>query len=203
MPPSSEPPVFWIFAGPNGSGKSTAYARTNPEGEARPFWIINPDALTLEIVSREGLTVGDANLEAVKRLEAWLEATVLVHRSLGVETVLSTSKYRRLVTLAKSRGYRINLFYVILDSPQRNVERVRRRFAAGGHDVPEQKIVDRYWRSLEQMPWFLDQADRAWINDNSGAEVVLVAEKENGVVHLYNETIPAVVRAIRSVQQTG
>ena len=101
------------------------------------------------------LGVQAANLAAVQRLEAWLEATLCVHQSGGVETVLSTEKYRRLVLLAKSLGFTFHLFYVMLNSPELSIERVRARVLAGGHDVPPDKIVDRYWRSLAQMPWFL------------------------------------------------
>ena len=123
-------------------------------------------------------------MAAVQRIEAWLEASIEAHQSVGVETVLSTPKYRRLVELAKQRAFEVNLIYVLLDSPQRNVERVRLRVAKGGHSVPEDKIVDRYARSLQQLPWFLDAADRAWIYDNSGASPKLVADKASGVVSL-------------------
>jgi predicted ABC-type ATPase len=198
--PSSEAPEFWIFAGPNGSGKSTAYSRVRTTGKGKPFWIVNPDLLTLDLVERENLPQFDANVAAVTRLEEWLKATIMVHRSLGVETVLSTDKYRKIVTLAKERGFAVNLFYVVLDSPQRNVERVRNRVESGGHDVPEQKIIERYWRSLQQMPWFLNQADNAWVYDNSGAELVLLAEKRKCVIYLHNgDAIPAVAEAVRSI----
>ena len=37
---------------------------------------------------------------AVRRIEAWLETSIKAHQTVGVETVLSTGKYRRLVTAA-------------------------------------------------------------------------------------------------------
>jgi len=196
--PSSGPAQFWIFAGPNGSGKSTAYAHLQPERRDVPFWIVNPDLLTLQIQEREGLTLDEANIQAVTRLEAWLEATIRVHRSLGVETVLSTPKYRRVVSLAKQHGFAIRLVYVVLNSPELNVERVRARVARGGHDVPEHKIIERYWRSLEQLPWFLRHADTAQVLDNSGETVELIAEKVDGMVRLHRSTIPAVAAAIKA-----
>ncbi len=197
-PPSETQPEFWIFAGPNGSGKSTFYRGADPEVGSRPFWIVNPDLLTLSIKKREGLALDAANLAAVQRLEAWLEATIDVHRSIGVETVLSTPKYQRLVTHAKTRGFLVRLIYVVLDSPERNIERVHARIERGGHAVPEHKIIERYWRSLEQLPWFLRQADEARIYDNSGAEPVLIAEKSESTVRQHPHVIPAVVRAIEA-----
>lgn len=178
--PSSDPPIFWIFGGPNGSGKSTAYSSAQLEDVISRIWIVNPDLLTARLQAAERLSLPDANLAAVERLETWLEATLRVHRSVGVETVLSTAKYRRLVALAKSLGFRFHLFYVALNSPRLNVERVALRVLKGGHDVPATKIEQRYWRSLEQLPWFLDAADAAEVYDNSGAEPRLVGRKEAG-----------------------
>jgi len=200
-PPSEVQPQFWIFAGPNGSGKSTFYSGADPEVGSRPFWIVNPDLLTLSIQKREGLSLDDANLAAVQRLEAWLQATIDVHCSIGVETVLSTPKYRRLVTHAKTRGFLVRLIYVVLDSPERNIERVHARVERGGHAVPERKIVERYWRSLEQLPWFMSQADEARIYDNSGAEPVLIAAKSGDVVRRHRHAIPAVAQAIEAASR--
>lgn len=141
-----------------------------------------------------------ANLEAVRRIEAWLEASIATHQTIGVETVLSTPKYRRLVEKAKQRGFEVQLIYVLLDSPQRNVERVRLRVKKGGHSVPEDKIIERHARSLEQMPWFLEQADRAWIYDNSGASPKLIAEKSAGVITLDEDALPAIVEAVDKIR---
>lgn len=105
-----------------------------------------------------------------------------MHKSIGVETVLSTDKYRPVVDAAKSKGYQVWFIYVLLDTPDRNVEPVRLRVARGGHDVPESKVRERYIRSLAQMPWFIEAADRAWVYDNSGASPDLIARKENGVL---------------------
>ena len=183
-PPSVERPFFMVIAGPNGSGKSSTYKSSDLESDGRTIWIINPDLLTTRIQAVEGLDLITANLQAVKRIEAWLESSIDAHQTVGVETVLSTPKYRRLVARAKALGYEFRLMYVILDTPARNVERVRLRVSKGGHDVPEDKILARHKRSLDQLPWFLEQADQAWIYDNSGAKPHLVGEKIKGVVTL-------------------
>jgi predicted ABC-type ATPase len=46
-----------------------------------------------------------------------------------------------------------------------NVERVQLRVVQGGHAVVEERIRARRERSFRQLPWFLDQADRALIFD--------------------------------------
>lgn len=189
-------PKLWIVAGPNGSGKSTLYDLTLIDDFGRSVWIINPDQLTQRIIDQEGLGRPDANREAVERIMEWLQASLRTHQTVGVETVLSTGKYRPLVEAAKASGFEIRLIYVMLRSPELNIERVRLRVARGGHDVPHDKIKDRFERSLAQMPWFLEAADQAYIFDNSGAEPRLVAEKGTDGKVLLDPDAPERLRAV-------
>jgi predicted ABC-type ATPase len=189
-----------IVAGPNGSGKSSVYQDTDIEAGGRSVWIVNPDLLTVRIRDVEGMAIDDANRAAVTRIEAWLEASIDVHKSIGVETVLSTPKYRRLVSHAKAKGFLVWLIYVVLDSPERNVERVKLRVKKGGHAVDDDKIRARYFRSLEQFPWSLEQADRAWIYDNSAAIPKQIGEKADGVISLDEGALPAIFDAVATIR---
>lgn len=192
-----ERPVLWIVAGPNGSGKSTLYDQTDIEDFGKSVWIINPDLLTARIREVEKLRLNDANLAAVKRIEKWLKASIEAHRTVGVETVLSTPKYRRLVRKAKERKFEIRLIYVLLNSPDLSVERVRLRVKKGGHHVPPAKVRGRYHRSLEQLPWFMRAADKAYFFDNSGATPVMIALKDDKGCYLLNTaTMPPIKEAI-------
>jgi predicted ABC-type ATPase len=171
------PPRLWIVAGPNGCGKSTAYARSDVAEFDGSVWIVNPDLLTRRLQSGESLDPQAANLAAVKRIETWLDASIGVHQTIGVETVLSTPKYRKLVLKAKERGFDVRFIYVYVDTVERQLERIRLRVAKGGHDVPPEKVAARRTRSFEQFAWFFWEADQAWVFDNSGAEPRLVAGK--------------------------
>ena len=196
-----EQPVFLLVAGPNGSGKSSVYEDTDIEAEGRSVWINNPDFLTARIQQVEGLRQREANLQAVIRIEAWLDASFEIHKSVGVETVLSRAKYRRLVTKAKGLGYAVWLIYVLLDGPDRCIERVKLRVRKGGHPVDPADVRKRFTRSLhEQFPWFLEQADRAWIYDNSGAEPRRIGEKRDGVIMLGEGALPIVVEAVARIK---
>jgi predicted ABC-type ATPase len=207
-PKKSGAPVFWLIAGPNGSGKSSLYGsnRVSIYGESnitdfsRSFWIINPDLLTSRIRSFERLSLQKANKAAVERIYAWLETSINAHQSVGVETVLSTGKYRRLVLAAKKRGFEIRLIYVILDSPDLNVKRVLMRVKKGGHGVPEQKVRERWHRSLRQLPWFLNQADRALLFDNS-KKLRIIGRKEGGTVVLDPSAPPAIQKVVGQLRR--
>lgn len=146
-----------------------------------------------------------ANLEAVIRIEKWLQTSVEAYQTVGVETVLSTPKYRHLVIEAKKKGFEIRLLYVLLDDVEKNVARVRSRVETGGHNVPEEKIRGRYTRSLRQLPWFLNQADKALIFDNSGGKGKqrLMASKEEDVVTIYPSAFAEIRRILVSMPIRG
>jgi predicted ABC-type ATPase len=169
-PRKPDRPVLWIVAGPNGSGKISFYNRTDIEGWGGSVWIINPDLLTQQIVEREGLALDDANLAAVQRIEHWLYRSIEVYQTIGVETVLSSPKYRALIDSARQRGFEIRIIYIVLRSADLQRERVRIRVSEGGHDVPLEKIGERRKRSFEQLAWFIEQADVCYMYDNSTGE---------------------------------
>lgn len=171
-------PRLWIVAGPNGCGKSTIYARSDVAEFDGSVWIINPDLLTKRLQAEEAFDLATANLEAVRRIEAWLDTSIDVHQTIGVETVLSTPKYRRLVTKARERRFDVRFIYIYVDTLERQLERIRFRVAKGGHDVPADKVAARRARSFLECPWFFWNAHQAWIFDNSGAEPKLVGWKE-------------------------
>ncbi|MCD0422119.1 zeta toxin family protein [Rubrivivax sp. JA1024] len=189
-------PKLWIVAGPNGSGKSSVYTDTDIEDFGGSVWIINPDLLTARIATVERLRQRAANIAAVTRIYAWLEASIAAYQTIGVETVLSTGKYRELVLQARRNGFEIRLIYVLLRSVDLNIERVKLRAAKGGHHVPATKIRARRLRSLDQLPWFLRHADRAWIFDNSGASPAQIAVKAGNTIKLDPAALPEVKAAI-------
>lgn len=176
-PRRPDKPIFWIVAGPNGSGKSSLYNRTDIEGWGGSVWIINPDLLTSKIIESEAMELVVANRAAVERVERWLEASIDAYQTIGVETVLSTPKYRRLVTLAKERGFDVRMIYVVLASASLQLERIRHRVAEGGHDVPPDKVIDRRGRPFDQLCWFATEVDQLFIFDNSSGRPDLVALK--------------------------
>ncbi len=169
------------------------------EAPAGSIWIINPDELSKRIAAHEHLPLNpDANIEAITRIEAWLYASIATHQTVGVETVLSTGKYRALVDAAHGQGFRVRLIYVFLRSADLNVERVRIRVSKGGHDVAEASIRDRRRRSFEQLSWFFEHADQVDIYDNTAAEPELVVSKADGDLTIYGALIPELSAALEA-----
>lgn len=171
------------------------YRKTDIAGWSGSVWIINPDLLTADIVAHERLDLAAANLAAVERIENWLNVSIDVYQTIGVETVLSSPKYRVLVERAQAQGFDVRMIYVLLNTVERQIARVRGRVAEGGHAVPEDKIRSRRTRSFEQLAWFADKVDMLTIFDNSDGDPTLIAAKKRpGTIEWY-EPLPAGLRA--------
>lgn len=100
--------------------------------------------------------------------------------SFTFETVMSAPAKVDFLCAAREQGFRTYLYYVATEDPEINVSRVAHRVSMGKHAVPKDKIVSRYYRSLELLPAAVSCADRAYVFDNSGSERVWVAEITNG-----------------------
>lgn len=98
-------------------------------------------------------------------------------RLFSFETVLSHSSKIDFFRNAKERGWEVYLYFVATEDPYINVARVKDRVDKGGHDVPLENIIDRYWRSLGNLYPALKYCRRAYIFDNSTEDMLLIAEK--------------------------
>ncbi|MCM2348155.1 MAG: hypothetical protein NDI95_16245 [Acidovorax soli] len=96
--------------------------------------------------------------------------------SFTFETVMSARAKVEFFCRARQQGFRTYLYYVATEDPEINISRVAHRVRMGKHDVPRDKIVERYHRSLALLADAVTCADRAYLFDNSGSERVWVAE---------------------------
>lgn len=114
--------------------------------------------------------------------------------SFTLETVMSSPDKVALLEKAQHLGYRTYLYYVATDDPEINISRVRSRVRQGGHDVPEDKIVSRYGRSLDLLMDAIRHSNRAYIFDNSTHEQARtwLAEVTNGkILEMKTDQMPA------------
>lgn len=100
--------------------------------------------------------------------------------SFSQETVFSHPSKVAALAKAHEAGYRTYLYYVATDDAGINADRVVRRYAQGGHDVPPEKIAARYERSLANIASALPYLSRAFFFDNSNAEMRYLASYEAG-----------------------
>ena len=149
-------PTLFVVAGPNGCGKSTLTRTARfPGVEA-----IDPDAILRGL---ETGVPGQAAREALRRRRTALRAG----RAHLLETTLSGTGVLRHMEAARTAGYRIELHYVSLESPDQALYRIRNRVALGGHDVPEPDVRRRFARSLANLPAAIARSDEARLYDNT------------------------------------
>jgi predicted ABC-type ATPase len=98
----------------------------------------------------------------------FLRQKLLVQKvSFTFETVMSHPGKVELLAKAQQAGYRTYLYFVATDDPDINISRVRSRVKLGGHGVPEDRIVKRYYRSLDLLMEAIRVSNRAYVFDNS------------------------------------
>uniref|UniRef100_UPI003F587336 zeta toxin family protein n=1 Tax=Pseudomonas helvetica TaxID=3136738 RepID=UPI003F587336 len=114
--------------------------------------------------------------------------------SFTFETVMSSPDKVELLTEARDAGYRVYVYYVATADPEINVARVAYRVSQGGHNVPPEKIRERYWRSLGLLSDAILVSNRAYIFDNSdeGSEgLTQIAEITDGeLIEIKSDTQP-------------
>lgn len=116
--------------------------------------------------------------------------------SFTFETVMSHRAKIDFLLQAQRVGYRTYLYFIATDDPAINISRVRTRVKLGGHDVPEDKIVERYYRSLDLLFDAIHYTNRAYIFDNSidsasGKESWLAEITDSNRLELKTSQIPA------------
>lgn len=165
MPPGQEnEPLLWIIGGPNGSGKSTYYKSFISKHLTLPF--INADHIAVELLGRHPKNELEMR-RALKETEKRRAACFRQRRSFVMETVFSHPSKLELIRQAKSMGYMVRLSVICTRDPRLNVARVGDRITEGGHDVPLQKILDRYERALPLLAQACREANWAVVMDNT------------------------------------
>ncbi len=89
-------------------------------------------------------------------------------KKLSFETVFSHQGKVEIMKKAIKEGYKVYLYFVSTEHPEINVYRVKVvRVGKKGHDVDENKIKSRYYRSMELMFEAAQNCYQAYFFDNS------------------------------------
>jgi predicted ABC-type ATPase len=82
------------------------------------------------------------------------------------ETVFSHESKLALIAEAQQQGFLVMLLIVCVDDPKHLLKRVANRFIEGGHDVPVERILARYPRTLANLAVAVRIADIAVLYDS-------------------------------------
>jgi predicted ABC-type ATPase len=160
--------TFYLLAGPNGAGKSSLYRAALADGLLpADAEFVNADLY--EAAHLQHIAEPQQRSEAARAWADERRAQMLAQgRSFISETVFSHPSKLALIAQAQNANFAVVLLVVCLDKPERLIERVRQRISEGGHAVPEQRILDRYPRTLTHLREAVRQANLALLYDNPG-----------------------------------
>jgi predicted ABC-type ATPase len=158
-------PCLYVLAGTNGAGKSSLGGAMFRESGADYF---NPDEAALRLRSANpGVTQEEANSAAWRQGKRLLERAIFERLDFAFETTLGGHTIAGLLRQALSEKIEVRIWYVGLATPELHIARVRSRVAAGGHDIPEAKIRERYEKSVLNLVDLMPKLTELRVFDNS------------------------------------
>lgn len=139
--------TLYIVAGCNGAGKTTASITILPEIlNCKEFVNADEIAKGLSPFNPESVAI-DAGRLMLQRINILIEG----NDSFAIETTLSTRSYAKLVEQAHQRGFKVQLLFFWLPTPEHAIERVAQRVSEGGHNIPTDVIRRRYQSGIENL----------------------------------------------------
>jgi predicted ABC-type ATPase len=156
---------IYVLAGVNGAGKSSIGGAMFATA-GREFF--NPDVAAREALEESPeMTQAEANAWAWQEGRRLLEMSILTTQNFAFETTLGGKTIIRLLEQATTAGIEVRIWYVGLESVELHIARVRSRVAKGGHDIPEEKIRERYDRSRWNLLGLLPKLTELKLFDNT------------------------------------
>jgi predicted ABC-type ATPase len=184
---TSDRHTFWLIAGPNGVGKTTfAFKRLKAISGSIRF--VNLDEIARGLSPLEpGAAERDAARVALIRARQFITA----RETFSMETTLSGATHLELARQAKAAGMAFNLMYFSVRDPAICLERIARRVADGGHDVPREMVLRRFGRSFQRLREIVPMADLWRVYEASGAQPELAIEGRGREIVLRNADVLA------------
>ena len=164
---------LYLISGCNGAGKTTASYTILPEMlNCKEF--VNADEIA------RGLSPFNPEKVAIKAgrlMLSRINELISKGEDFAFETTLSTRSYVNTIKKAKEKGYFVTIVYFWLSSPELAIERVKIRVEEGGHNIPKEVIIRRYYSGIKNMfNLYIPIADFWMFIDNSKTPFEVLAE---------------------------
>jgi predicted ABC-type ATPase len=166
--------TLYIIAGANGSGKTTfakSFAKINN------LYFINADEIAKRLDKDD---ISKYKVKAGKIFFIQLQEHLLLDKSFIIETTLSGKYLIKYITEAKALNFEVSLIYLFLENPDSNIIRVKNRVLNGGHNVPQNDIIRRYYRSKNMFYYTYKNLVNQWsiyYNSNEVFEKIAINNK--------------------------
>jgi predicted ABC-type ATPase len=156
-------PVLYVLAGVNGAGKSSIGGHLLTQAGLAWF---NPDTFARELMAATGCAQDDANAAAWHEGMRRLDHAVSTGRSFAFETTLGGNSVPAKIRQATA-SHDVIIWFCGLASPEQHIARVRARAAVGGHDIPEDKIRERFRTAQANLIALMPDLAHLRVYDNS------------------------------------
>jgi predicted ABC-type ATPase len=169
----SKPPRCIVIAGPNGAGKTT-FAREFLPKDADVFHFVNADLIAGGL---SPLRPELAALASGRLVLAELDRLAKSRLDFALETTLSGHIYLGRLEQWKTAGYRVEIAFLRLASPQIALRRIAARVQQGGHNIPERDVLRRFergWANFQDL--YRPLADAWAVYDSSGTIPILIEQ---------------------------
>ena len=175
-----------IIAGPNGSGKTTFASEYLHSSEVSEY--ISADAIAAQLVPTPE-EFGKVRIQAGRLFFDEIHRLIETEKDFIVEVTLSGRGFQRIISELKDAGWTVTIVFLFLKSPETCIARVRNRVRAGGHHVPSEDIVRRFYRSKHNF-WHIYKTlvDQWYLFYNSGEHFQEVASGKGNQFMITNET---------------
>ncbi|TAM41815.1 MAG: ZTL protein [Burkholderiaceae bacterium] len=159
------PAHIYVLAGVNGAGKSSIGGAALL---ARGVPCFNPDLAARGLrQANPGMALETANGEAWETGRALLERALNHDLNFAFETTLGAHTMTDMLLAGAQDGAQVHVWFAGLSSPELHLQRVKERVQAGGHDIPEHKIRERYATSRSNLIKLLPALASLRVYDNS------------------------------------
>lgn len=157
-------PRIFVLAGVNGAGKSSVGgARIRQRGSN----YFNPDEAAVRFQTDFGCSLEEANARAWTAGKNLLEQAIAERTDHSFETTLGGNTIPQLLAHAADEGFDGRIWFVGLSSVAKHLARVRARVESGGHDIPEDKIRERWEGSRRNIIALMPRLTELRVFDNS------------------------------------
>ncbi len=165
---------LYIIAGANGSGKTT-FAKSF--AQIHGLYFINADEIAKELdpenITKHQVKAGRIFFEELNKRLSEKNAFI-------IETTLSGKYLVKYIKKAQESGFVVELLYLFLEKPETNISRVAVRVMSGGHHVPKDDIIRRFYRSQKMFfDVYKDLVDSWEVYYNSNETFEKIADTDN------------------------
>jgi len=159
------PARLFVLAGVNGAGKSSLGGAAIQASGAEFF---NPDVVAARLREQQpGLSAEQANGLAWTLGRRGLEKALADGLTYAFETTLGGNSIAKLLLEGARNGAQVHVWFAGLATPELHLRRIAARVAAGGHDIPEAKVKERFDASRSNLVKLMPRLASLRLYDNS------------------------------------